>query len=232
MKQLLSLGKSHYLRGEYEQAERCLAEVVEHGQAFADVYNMLGVIYHDWEEVEEARAAFEEALNLNPGYTEAALNLAVIYNDEGRYEEAKDLYRRAREKNYATKGNMDHFVLGKVANMYAEIGDVFASSGVWDKAIREYRNALELCPDFVDIRMRLAGALRDKGEKDSAVSELESAVASRPEHLPARVALGVALFSAGRTDDAMACWEHVLRENPDDRTANMYLRLVRGTGTS
>ena len=77
LKHLLTLGKSHYHRGEYGRAERYLAQVVEQNQSFADVYNMLGVIYHDQGQFAKARRAFEGALRLNPSYTEAALNLAV-----------------------------------------------------------------------------------------------------------------------------------------------------------
>jgi tetratricopeptide (TPR) repeat protein len=227
LKHLLALGRSHYQRKEYARAERYLTQVVERTQSFADVYNMLGVIYHDQGHFAKARRAFEAALRLNPGYTEAALNLAVIYNDMGKYQEAKEVYTSALSRSTARPGEMDPFVQGKIANMYADIGDVFASSGLWEDAIREYRHALDLCPTFVDIRMKLASALRDAGQKEAAVTELQRVVEQKPEFLAGRIALGVALYSAGRVEDAIAAWEAVLDASPGNRTAEMYLSLVR-----
>ena len=228
LKHLLALGRGHYQRKEYARAEKYLAQVVERSQSFADVYNMLGVIYHDQGQFSKARRAFEAALRLNPGYTEAALNLAVIYNDMGRYQEAKEVYTRALQRSAAAPGEMDPYVRGKIANMYADIGDAFVSSAMWDDAIREFRNALALCPDFVDIRMKLAAALRDKGDKDEAVAELHRVVETKDNFLPGHIALGVALYSAGHVDQALATWEAVLDRSPGNRTAEMYLNLVRG----
>ncbi len=227
LKHLLALGRGHYLRKEYAKAERYLSQVVEQNQSFADVYNMLGVIYHDQGQFAKARRAFEAALRINPAYTEAALNLAVIYNDMGRYAEAKEVYTRALSRSTGPGQEMDPFVRGKIANMYADIGDAFVSSAMWDEAIREYRNALALCPNFVDIRMKLAGALRDKGEKEEAIEELRRVVETKPEYLQGHIALGVALYAAGRVDEAVSCWEQVLDRSPGNRTAEMYLKLVR-----
>lgn len=227
LKHLLTLGRSHYLRKEFSRAEKYLAEVVEQSQSFADVYNMLGVIYHDQGQFAKARRGFEAALRLNAGYTEAALNLAVIYNDMGKYQEAKEVYTRALSNTAAAAGEIDPFVQGKIANMYADIGDVFSSSGMWDEAIVEYKHALGMCPQFVDIRMKLAGAMRDAGKKDEAIAELEAAVESKTSYLPARVALGVALYSAGREEDAVKTWEEVLSQSPANKSAEMYLKLVR-----
>ena len=73
LKQALALGRGYYLKKEYALAEQYLTEVVEANQSFADVYNMLGVIYHDQGHYQKAQRAFEAALRINPGYTDACL---------------------------------------------------------------------------------------------------------------------------------------------------------------
>ena len=175
LKEALALGRSYYHKKEYGPAEQYLTEVVEQNQSFADVYNMLGVIYHGQGQYQKAQRAFEAALRINPKYTDAALNLAVTYNDTGKYREAQDTYRHALARSGAPHGKLDRFVQGKLANMYAEIGDVYLSSGLYPEAIDEYRRALELGPAFVDIRAKLAGALRDSGEREPAIREYEEA---------------------------------------------------------
>ena len=227
LKQLLTLGRGYFEKKQYAQAEHYLSQFVEQNQAFADVYNMLGIIYHDQGQFARAQRAFEAALRLNPAYTEAALNLAVIYNDMGKYQEAKEVYQAALARQKSAPGEMDPFVKGKIANMYADIGDVFLSSGVWDQAIAEYRRALALCPQFVDIRLRLGDALRDSGAREEAVAEFEQILEQNPAFLPGRIHYGIALYSAGRRADAVRVWEEVLLRSPGNKSAEMYLNLVR-----
>jgi tetratricopeptide (TPR) repeat protein len=227
LRQALALGHGHYLKKEYGPAEQYLTQVVEQNQSFADVYNMLGVIYHDQGQYQKALRAFEAALRINPGYTDAALNLAVTYNDTGKYKEAQETYRHALSRSGARQGKIDRFVGGKLANMYAEIGDVWLSSGFYAEAIREYRRALELGPAFVDIRSKLAGALRDLGDREQAIQEYEEAVRQAPNYVPARLNLGLSLFAAGRRDEAVKHWMAVLEISPGNRNAELYLDLAK-----
>src|SRR5688572_19517389 len=123
LKQLLTLGRGYFDKKQYSQAEKYLTQIVEQNQSFADVYNMLGLIYHDQGQFARSQRAFEAALRINPAYTDAALNLAVIYNDMGKYREAKEVYQGALTRQAAAPGKMDPFVKGKLANMYADIGE-------------------------------------------------------------------------------------------------------------
>ena len=227
LKQLLTLGRGYFDKKQYAQAEKFLTQVVEQNQSFADVYNMLGVVYHDQGHFARAQRAFEAALRINPSYTDAALNLAVIYNDMGKYREAKEVYSAALTRQRAAPGRMDPFVKGKIANMYADIGDVYASSGMLGEAVIEYRRALELGPSFVDIRTKLADVLRDLGDVEGSLREFETILEVNANYTPGRVHYGIALFSAGRKDEAVAVWEDVLRRHPGNSSAEMYLNLVR-----
>ena len=225
LKQALALGRGYYLKREYGLAEQYLTQVVEQNQSFADVYNMLGVIFHDQGQYQKALRAFEAALRINPGYTDAALNLAVTYNDTGKYKEAQETYRHALSRSGASHGKIDRFVQGKLANMYADIGDVYLSAGLYAEAIAEYRRALALGPTFVDLRAKLAGALRDSGERDAAIAEYEEVVRQAPSFVPARLNLGLSLLATGRKEDAVKQWETVLEISPGNRNAELYLQL-------
>ena len=225
LKQALALGRGYYLKKEYGLAEQYLTQVVEQNQSFADVYNMLGVIYHDQGQYQKALRAFEAALRINPGYTDAALNLAVTYNDTGKYKEAQETYRHALSRSGARQGKLDRFVQGKLANMYAEIAEVWLSSGMYPEAVREFRRALELGPSFVDIRAKLAGALRDQGDREAAIAEYEEVVRQSPAYVPARLNLGLSLLAAGRKDEAVMQWKTVLEISPGNRNAELYLQL-------
>ncbi len=230
LRQLMTLGREHYLAREYDKAEALLTQVVEEHQGFADVFNMLGVIYHEHGRFTEAETSFENALRINPNYTEAALNLSVTCNDLGKYDRAREIYSQAIARTHDQAGTLDPFARGKLANMHAELGEAYASIGFYGEAVREYRNALELCPTFVDLRTRLAGVYRDMGDYEHSMAEFAQIKLSNPDYLPARIAHGVTLFSLGRLDEAIAEWRAVLAQDGNNRTAAAYLRMVQRDG--
>src|ERR671931_272211 len=103
------------------------------------------------------------------------LTLGRGYFEKRQYGQAEE-YQSALSRQRGSPSHLDPFVQGKIANMYAEIGDVWASSGMTKEAAAEYRRALQLCPTFVDIRLKLAGAARDLGDLDTAIREYEEII--------------------------------------------------------
>jgi tetratricopeptide (TPR) repeat protein len=227
LREALATGRELYRQRDFVRAEPHLARVTAAKMPYADVHNMLGVIYHDVGQFSKAQACFEEALRINPAYTEASLNLAVTYNDMGRYAEARDLYLGALTTSTRPGAKLDSFVMGKLANMYADIAEVYASSGAWDEAVGEYRRALALRPTFVDLRVRLAQALRDAGKPDEAVRELRAVLAQNADYLPARLSLGLAHFSKGDHAAALQELEAVLQKDPDHHRARVLRDMIR-----
>ena len=226
LREALATGRELYKQREFVRAEPHLVQVTAAKLPYADVYNMLGVIYHDVGQFSKAQAAFEEALRINPAYTEASLNLAVTYNDMGRYAEARDLYLGALTTSTRPGGKLDSFVMGKLANMYAEIAEVFASAGSFDEAIAEYRRALALRPTFIDLRLRLAQALRDAGKAEDSLRELRAILAQNADYLPARLHLGLSLFSTGDHTAAIQELEGILENHPDNARAKLYRDMI------
>lgn len=223
-KQLLSVGREHYEKRDYEEAEPYLKQVTDEGVRFADVFNMLGVVYHDAGRFDEAQAAFEEALQINPDYTEAALNLAVTYNDLGRYDDAKSVYEAAHQRG-DEEGELDPFVKGKIANLHGELAQAYADASLVHEAIHELRKAILLCPEFPDLRLKLAKLHRSKGDLNAAHFELEEAVKTKPEYVPALVALGVVKLALGKFEGATVQWRAALKHDPENKTAKMYLKM-------
>ena len=170
MRENLLRGRDHYAAREYGKAEPFLAEMAESNLEFADVYDMLGVIYHQQGRLNDAESMFRKALALNPNYTEAALNLAVTYNDLGKYQDAKEIYGRAMSVSRSAPKQLDPFARGKIANMHAEVGGAYHEVGQFVDAVREYEKALALCPAFHDIRTKLGATLREMGSLVAAAA--------------------------------------------------------------
>lgn len=227
LKQLLQMGRELYEKREYEKAEPYLREVSAALPGFADVQNMLGVVYHHQGKYDLSRRAFERALKVNPRYTEAALNLAVTYNELGKYAEAKAVYERVVDASRTGYRRLDPYARGKIANMHAELARAYEDVRMFDEAIREYTEALTLCPDFADLRTRLGHVLRDTGDVDGAVEQYRRATEANPRYVPAKVHLGVSLFALGQKDEAIVEWEQALSLDPQNRVAITYLRMIK-----
>jgi len=228
LKQLLAKGREHYDKREFDDAEPYLTEAAEALPDFADIQNMLGVIFHNQDRLERSQAAFERALKLNPRYTEAALNLAVLYADIGKVDESVELHAGALAAAVSGDEKVDQYALGKIANMHADVADAYEEIGMFENAARQYRQALQVCPDFADLRTRLGNVLREMGDFAGAEAEYRQARQSRPTYVPARVYLGVALFAQGKKEEAIAEWEGAIGLDPDNRLATTSLRMVRG----
>ncbi|HWE25478.1 MAG TPA: tetratricopeptide repeat protein, partial [Myxococcales bacterium] len=127
---------------------------------------------------------------------------------------------------------LDAFARGKIANLHAAVGDAYLSARRSHDAVTEFRRALDLSPAFVDLRLKLAAALRETGELETATAELRRAVHDAPAYVPARIALGLACSAAGKVQEAVEQWEEVLRMDPAHRTAQLYLKLARAQGAS
>src|SRR5918912_1356222 len=98
LKQLLTLGRGYFEKRQYGQAEKYLSQVVERHQSFADVYNMLGVIYHDQGQfagaardlgdLDTAIREYEEIIRQNPGFIAARVNYGIALHTAGRSADA------------------------------------------------------------------------------------------------------------------------------------------------
>jgi tetratricopeptide (TPR) repeat protein len=227
LKQLLAKGREHYEKKEYTLAEPYLREVAEGLPDFADVQNMLGVGYFHQERYDLAQRAFEKALKTNPRYTEAALNLAVTYAELGKYDESMELQAGTLAATVSSRDGLDSFALGKLANMHAELAAAYEDLRMLEPAAREYREALELCPEFADIRTRLGHVMREMGDLVGAEVEYRKAKISKPSYVPARVYLGVALYAQGESDRAITEWEEAIGLDPQNRLAVTSLRIAR-----
>ena len=121
----------------YEEAQRIFLKLVERGCNFADIMNMLGTICFSRNDYHGARVYFLKALEINPKYTEACLNLAVTLNETGEYQSAEAAFVKARRASLVDQGAMDPYVKGRLANLHADIGEIYHGLGLHAEAVSD-----------------------------------------------------------------------------------------------
>jgi tetratricopeptide (TPR) repeat protein len=87
--------------------------------------------------------------------------------------------------------------------------------GDLDRAVAEYRRAIESEPTALDARIELAGLYLERGDLAAARSQFEQAKRIAPEDLRAREGLGDVYYRLGRLPLAIREWQAALAIEPD-----------------
>ncbi|HEY5939865.1 MAG TPA: tetratricopeptide repeat protein, partial [Gemmatimonadales bacterium] len=106
----------------------------------------------------------------------------------------------------------------------------YASAGAIDGAIAQYEAALELGPEFHDLRFRMARLLLEAGRPLEAREALEAVVSARPNFVDAEAALGLAHYLSGDAGGARAVWESCLVRRPENARVEAYLAMLSRAG--
>jgi tetratricopeptide (TPR) repeat protein len=175
---------------------------------------------------DRALAAFDRALELNPRYVDAHLHRGIVLAELGKELEATEAFTRAREAGGDDHGGVSGHQAGKLANKHAELAEAYAEAGVLTKAIAQYRLALELAPQFHDLRVRMARHMIDAGRTLEARDELQVVVDARPEMVDAQAAFGLASYLCGEYASAQAVLERLRVARPDDPRVRAYMSLL------
>jgi len=220
------LGRVAFEDGMLDEAQKHFCKLLETDCRFADVFNMMGVASFEKKDWNQAKVYFQDALDINPKYTEARLNLAVTLNELGDYDSAEKAFAKAREAALIDQGRLDPYIKGRLANLHADIGEIYHGLGLHEAAVSEYKRALDLGPTFPDLRTRFGILCRDMGNYDKAISEFSAVKDTHPDYYKAAIQLGITYYSRGDVEFAVKEWIEVKARDPNNQKAIMYLKLA------
>jgi tetratricopeptide (TPR) repeat protein len=160
--------------------------------------------------LDEAAIQYRQVLDIEPNNVETINNLGNILAMKGQNEAALAEYHKALA------------VQPGFADTHVNLGNLLMHNNL-EEAITEYRKALELAPDKVEILNNLGKALGMKGEDEAAIAQYQKALEIQPGYANARFNLGNRLLKMGRLDEAATQYRKVLEIQPDDATARNML---------
>lgn len=105
-------------------------------------------------------------------------------------------------------------------------GWFFAQEGNYQKAIPEYKMALDIRPTFGEARHNLATAYFQIARWEDAILEYREVLRQHPGWSDTRLNLGSAYFMAGRSIASLHEWEKALELDATLVVAHYYLGLV------
>ena len=181
------------------------------------VWQLSGVLAAGDGDIRGAEAAFKRALELEPDNASALRNLAELEVKARRnVEQAREYYRQALAKE------PDHLhTLLTLADLDRVAGDIGAE-------MAHLSRALELRPDAVEPRVRIARMDLARGNPQSALAVLDAApseIRNAPAYLKAR---GETLTALGDHGHAAETFEMLTEIAPGDADGYYALAFARG----
>jgi superkiller protein 3 len=137
---------------------------------YALPYNNLGLALMNFNRINDAVSNYRTAIRVAPKYMFAHWNLAFALHEQGNFDDALTEYRAAIR--YTTDEK-------QLAMLYTYIGDLFrkqaGENDHQEKAIAEYRRAIEMNKDYSWAHHNLGLVWREQGKIDDAIAEFSNA---------------------------------------------------------
>jgi tetratricopeptide (TPR) repeat protein len=142
----------------------------------------------------------------NPVCWMAQVNLGNILYKNNCVPEAMELFKQASEI--------------KPAVAHYSLGNAFIDKGRTSEAIAEYRQALQIDPDYAEAHNNLGSALLLTAQTSQAIAEFEEALRINSNYAEAHNNLGNALVQAGRAAEAIEHFRQALRMSPNSASTH------------
>jgi len=178
----------------FPRAKAAAQRALEIDQTLGEAYASLAhaVEFHDWDWA-AAESTFVRAIELNPGYAFAHQCHAEFLSAMGRHQEAGPEYELARRLDPLSPA------------ISSNIAGSFFMAREYDRALEEYRKALELDPNFVATHYFLGYVKAYLGADEEALAEMQKAAYLAGDTTPTiATGFGYIHAMAGRQEEVEA----------------------------
>lgn len=221
-----------YHHGRMEEGITLLKEIIANRKDFDLAYSYLATLYKEQNRYREALEVLREGYANNPdnykiivtfgiflteaGQFDAAIDilskgltlidydpelwnyLGVAYWRKGEFASAEEAFQRALslDKNYPV-------VLHNLGSLNLSRFGQTKNRDLLQKAIQDFKQALELDPDYASAHNGLGSAYAQAGNLDAAISSWERAIKLKPDYDFPLYNLGLALLAKGNKTQAL-----------------------------
>jgi adenylate cyclase len=177
-----------------EQAFELAQKVLDRGDSDAGAHFLIGYAYSLKGQFDKAISELEIARDLFPNNAEINAGLGMVLNVAGKPEEAINVLKNAIRLNPIPPG----WYLGR-------LGDAYRLKGQYEKAVHEYKKAIQLQPDDMISHLNLAVCYVKLGREEDANAEAAEVLRINPKfstesyakHIPLKDEASKKLFIDG-----------------------------------
>jgi tetratricopeptide (TPR) repeat protein len=167
----------------------------------------------------------ERTLEIDRRATVVHYPLAMAYRAMGKAEQAEAHLRQRGDFEIGPRDPLMQEVADVLQSsvVYENRGDRAVAAGEFAAAVSHFRRSLDLAPDSVSLRQKLATALSLTGDVPGALNELQEVLRRSPDFAPAHYSLGVLLLADGQFDLAIGRFSTAVRSDPTYLQARLQL---------
>ena len=196
-------GRLYLAQGTYSKAQADFQTLIKRAPDSAAGYYRMGMLTQAQNQNNQAKKFYEEALKRNPGNIDALMRIAFIDMSDKKSAEAIK-----RVKAQMAKVERKDLI-------YNLLGDLYMIQARPDKAVAQFKKALELNPRLITALMGLAATARSANNLKDSEGYLQRALKLTPNNPTALVALGDVHELMGNTDLAIDDYRKALSLNRD-----------------
>jgi Tfp pilus assembly protein PilF len=201
-----TIGEAYMNQGDLTAALRELLKAQQLNPDDPIVHNDLGLCYLLKKRLPDAVTHFKRAIELNPGYAPARNNLGTAYLEMEEWDAAIGVFKEiTQDLLYATP----HFPL-------SNLGLAYYQKGQYRTAMRYYKKALEVQPEFANALRGVGRIYLVKNQGRLALKYLRRAVKSAPRSPETYYDLGEAYLLMGQIDEARYAYDNVIDLAPPE----------------
>lgn len=199
---LFNLGSYYFKRHSFKQAAKYYAETLKYESSHAGASYNLGVCFDQLGESDKSVEAYTRALEIDPSSTRALTNKAIALDRQGKSEEAKKLFEHALSYEDDPK-------------IHNNLGICLKKLGDQESALRHYKKAVELDPNYSLAHYNVAVQLSEQDQLDEAIQHYQKALTLEPTNAFASLGIANTLELTGNYEEALKIYENVVQNIPE-----------------
>jgi Tfp pilus assembly protein PilF len=129
-----------------------------------------------------AEGHFRRALEQNPRYAEAHLNLSILLSERGAYDESRQHLQFFNDLTAEAGQQPPAAALDELARQHVDLALRYRAYGMLSQAEEQIRNALELRPEYQDLRLHLAEILFERSMLVASGALVDEILQQRPQY--------------------------------------------------
>lgn len=199
---LLAEALASHRAGNFPQAERRYADILEIEAANARVLTLFGTLRAQQGDFQEAIRLLHRSLNIDPRQPFALNSLGNALHATRRHDEAIAQYERA------IRLKPDHVA-------YTNRGNALAALDRHAEALQSYDKAIALDASYAEAHSRRGDVLRALDRNDDAIPSYDAAIARRSGFAQDHFGRALALQASGRADLAVSAYDEAIAHKAD-----------------
>jgi tetratricopeptide (TPR) repeat protein len=183
-----------------------------------DLYFSMGQACYMLKRNELALKYFDKSLLLDKNFSSSNVGKGVVLRDMGRYDEALAQFNTS----------LENILFHEPEKAYYNIALTYLAMGDRENAVKNFKVALSLQPDFLLVYYQLAVVYIDLKNYEAAIGTLKTLLGYAPNSAETHLLLGKTYLKMGRATAAELELKEVIRLAPDSESGREAKVLLSG----